>query len=138
MRNLIGVALMVALMTVVTFVFPQHAGLTSIAITRARSQVTRKAAQVSINRPENGQVFYGAFTQTLSGEAKYGDGTAVPADRLRWSKTIGGKTTVIGTGGSVNETFSVGTYKLTLEALNAQNSAVGSASVSVTFYASIR
>jgi hypothetical protein len=54
---------------------------------------SQRSATVTISAPTDGSVFYGAYNQKLSGSALYGDGSAVPAERLRWSDTIGGKTT---------------------------------------------
>ena len=98
---------------------------------------SQRSATVTISAPTDGSVFYGAYSQKLIGSALYGDGSAVPAERLRWSDTIGGKTTVICTANACTATFTVGQHKLTLEALGSSDAVMGSKSVTVTFYDSI-
>jgi len=98
---------------------------------------SQRSVTVTISAPTDGSVFYGAYNQKLSGSALYGDGSAIPAERLRWSDTIGGKTTVICTANACTATFTVGQHKLTLEAMGSSDAVMGSKSVTVTFYDSI-
>ena len=109
---------------------------TTLATPQAARRSPRSAT-VMISAPTDGAVFYGAYSQTLSGSALYGDGSAVPAEKLRWSDTIGGKTTVICPASVCTATFRVGQHKLTLEALGSSDMVMGSKSITVTFYDSI-
>jgi hypothetical protein len=133
MKKLIGLAMAVLLTASSEFaaggVSPGNTGQITTRVEYPRAEITS---------PKDGAVFYGAYTQTLTGYALYADRSAVPGTRLRWLKTVGGTTWVLGSGGSVSHTFKLGEHKLTLQALTESNTVAASASITVTFYESIR
>ena len=94
--------------------------------------------RAKISSLKDGAVFYGAYAQELAGYVFYADRSPVPAGRLPWLKTVGGATSVIDWGNPVHAAFTFGEHKLILQALTESNHVAASATITVTFYESIR